>query len=211
MDNSSPRILTIRHRFLSSKSTIYDETTHAPIGYVPVTAFRKLREFSIYTDTSSQQEFVRIRKRQEKVSLPLYDVYSGNNGPLLTMIQLTTYHPDRYLVHGRIDLFDSQGAPLGYIQDTTTGFNKVIRLARALFIVGPLIYLLFSPLVRLQFDVIYTPPGAAPQTAGKLSYHRSFLKPKLTVDTTTAQARLSPQILLSASSLLNVLITAAVA
>ncbi len=211
MDYSTLKKVIFQHRFLSTNSTMYDASTHAPVGYVPIAAFHRLREYSIYTDASSQQEFVHVRKRQEAGPPSIYDVYGGNSGPLIAMIRLTTYRPGRYLAHGRIDLFDAQGAPMGYIQDTTSGFNKVIRLVRNIFTVGPILYAICIPLLSLTFDVVYAPTGAAPQSAGKISYRRSFLKPKLTLDMTAAQVALNPQVALGASSLLNLLVTTAVA
>lgn len=205
MDYSQYKVLEFRRKFFKffgAVISIFEPTSNNLVGYIKLKAWSLKGDVRVYTDTSMQQEIVRIGGRQIISLQKVYDIYDSQKGNIIVAIKQKSVRS--FLMRDHMDILDPSGNQYGYVQETSSQLAMIRRWIGLFPIVGPYIELIFM-FVPQTFDIMYAPNGASPQLAGNIVHKKNPFIVKMTLNTTSAQIQLDPRINIAVVSLLSVL------
>jgi hypothetical protein len=205
MDYSQYRVLEFRRKYfkiLGAAISIFPADSDALIGYIKMKAWSLRGDVRVYTDTSLQQEIVRIGGRQVISFQKVYDIYDSVTGNVLVAVRQKSLKS--IFLRDHMDILDPQGNAYGYVQETSSGLALVRRWVGIIPYVGLVIDLILM-FVPQTFDLMYAPAGATPQLAGKIIHKKNPFIVKMRLDTTSAQVVFDQRINIAVVSLLSVL------
>jgi hypothetical protein len=204
MDYSQYKVLEFRRKFLKifgASITIFDPNSDTPVGYIIMKAFRLRGDIRVFKDKAQQIELVEIGGRQMVSFKPTYDVLESSTNQKLATVRFQSLRSYFFRVH--VDLLDTVGNPLGYVQETSSQI-AIMRRWLGLLPFGDFIELIFA-FVPQTFNIMYAPDGATPQLAGKITHRKNPVIVKMSLDTTEAQKLLDPRINIAICTILSIL------
>jgi hypothetical protein len=204
MDYSQFKILEFRRKFFKffgPEISITDPGTNQLVGYIKMKAWKLRADINVFTDQSMQQSIVRISGKQIVSFKPSYNVYNAITGQPIITLRLRALKT--YLLRGHMDILDNLGNPYGYVQETSSQL-AIMRRWFGLIPFGDIIELIFA-FVPQTFDIMYAPPGAAPQLVGRIVHRKNPIIVKMSLNTTEGQVAFDPHINIAICTLLSIL------
>ncbi len=199
MDYSKYKQLEFRRRFwkiLGVDIHVYDPLTNTQIGFINQKTFMLKPEVFVYTDQTKKDSVLKLKKQTLTSFKPTYTITDTKKEVEVASLQFNDFRS--FLARWHIDIKDSNGNNLGYVNETS-GFLAILRRWIGLvFDVGELI-LAFVP---QTFDIYYDPSGDNPLLVGRITHRKNPLIVKMGLDLSEGQKEIDPKISIAICTLL---------
>ncbi len=145
MDFSQHKTLEFRRKFLKifgAQIDITDPANNQLVGFIKMKAWKLREDIRIYSDKTESQELLSIHARQIIDFSATYDVTDTTTGEILFAIKSKGLKSTFVRDHWKI--VDTSDAPIGVLQETSSGLALARRYLGIIPIVGELIDLVFA-------------------------------------------------------------------
>jgi hypothetical protein len=204
MDYTQHKQLEFRRKFwkiAGAEIYINDPATQNEVGYIKMKAWKLREDIRIFTDRSMNQEIAQIHARNIIDFGATYDITdSTGKQPAFSMRRKglkSTFVRDHW------DLIDGSGSTFGSVQETSTGLALVrrwIEMIPYLNLLG--LVLMFIP---QTYEIRLAQSDGSNAVAGTITHRKNPFVVKMLLDTSSAQAEVSPILTLSATALLSIM------
>jgi hypothetical protein len=183
-------------KFLGVSISIYDPTSDNLIGFINQKTIMVKPDVFVYTDKTMQQSVVEVKKQTVMNLNPKYSVIDTQTQGEIATMQFNDIKS--YYARWHINIYDKNGSPYGYIQETSS-FLAILRRWIALINDALALVLMFVP---QTFDIYYSPDGTNKQLVGRIIHRKNPIIVKMGLDLTEAQVNIDPKINLAICTLL---------
>lgn len=203
MDYTQTKQLEFRRRFwklVGAEIYITDPASQQEVGYIRMKAWKLREDIRIYTGRDMQREVVQIHARQIIDFGATYDVIDSKTQQQSFALKRKGLRSA--LVRDHWDLLDTNGNVFGSVQETSSGLALARRWVELLPF-GDFIGLIFA-FIPQTYRITTVQADGSPALAGTIIHRKNPFVVKMLLDTSGAEAPVSPLVTLSATAMLSI-------
>jgi hypothetical protein len=205
LDYSQYKQIEFRRRFFQlfgATITLYTGASDKAIGCIKWKALRLKKDIRLFSDTTMQQEVMRVTARNLAGINLTYDAVDSTSGQSLFSLShrgiRSAFKRDYW------DIYDPRGNAFGAIKET----SGTLAVARRWIILVPYIGIYLEAALAFTpqtFDILSTTNPTGPLLAARLVHRKNPFIVKMGLDNSVAQATMDARVGIAAAALLSVL------